>query len=290
MSKKYPVIAITGSSGSETTTVKYTFEHIFKRLNLLSAVIEGNSFYRYPHQEMQAKINLALQHGENFSHFSIEANLLKELQQTFKKFGEKGTAKRRYYLGSLLQATQFKGKFGEFSEWEDIPIGTDVLFYEGLHGAVKTEHVNVPKYADLIVGVVPIVNLEWIQKIHRDTAVEGSSSKDVTKTILRRMNDYVNVITPQFARTHINFQRVPTIDTSNPFIANDLPSADESFVIIRFEDPARFKIDFPWLLAMIHQSFMSRSNTIVVPGGKMELAMELIFTPIIERMMKERFL
>ena len=39
---------------------------------------------------------------------------------------------------------------------------------------------------------------------------------------------------------------------------------------------------------MLHDSFMSRRNTIVVPGGKMGLAMEIIFMPIIEKMMAER--
>jgi phosphoribulokinase len=39
---------------------------------------------------------------------------------------------------------------------------------------------------------------------------------------------------------------------------------------------------------MIHDSFMSRRNTIVVPGGKMGLAMEVILTPIIHKMLEER--
>jgi hypothetical protein len=31
----------------------------------------------------------------------------------------------------------------------------------------------------------------------------------------------------------------------------------------------------------LHDSFMSRANTLVVPSGKMELAMQLIYTPMI---------
>ena len=135
------------------------------------------------------------------------------------------------------------------------------------------------KFVDLLVGVVPIVNLEWIQKIFRDTSARGYSSEAVTDTILRRMHDYVHYITPQFSRTHINFQRVPTVDTSNPFIARDIPTLDESMVVIRFRDPER--VDFTGLLAMIHDSFMSRRNTLVVPGGKMGMAIELILTPLI---------
>jgi phosphoribulokinase len=160
------------------------------------------------------------------------------------------------------------------------------MFYEGLHGAAVTDTVNVAQHADLLVGVVPTVNLEWIQKLHRDKNQRGYSTEAVVDTILRRMPDYINYITPQFSRTHVNFQRVPTVDTSNPFIARDIPTADESFVVIRFANPKG--IDFPYLLSMIHNSFMSRPNIIVVPGGKMELAMQLIFTPMILRLMENR--
>ena len=153
------------------------------------------------------------------------------------------------------------------------------MFYEGLHGGVVTESVDVARHVDLLIGVTPIINLEWIQKIQRDKAARGYSTEAVTDTILRRMPDYVHYITPQFSRSHINFQRVPTVDTSNPFVARHIPSPDESFLVIRFAKPQG--IDFPYLLSMLHDSFMSRPNTIVVPGGKMELSMQLIFTPMI---------
>ena len=99
----------------------------------------------------------------------------------------------------------------------------------------------------------------------------------MTETILRRMHDYVHYVCPQFSRTHINFQRVPVVDTSNPFVARHVPTPDESMLVIRFANPRG--IDFPYLLSMLHDSFMSRPNTIVCPGGKMDLAMQLIFTP-----------
>ena len=107
----------------------------------------------------------------------------------------------------------------------------------------------------------------------------GYSAEAVTQTILHRMHDYVHYITPQFSRTHINFQRVPTVDTSNPFIAREIPTLDESMVVIRFRDYKQ--IDFSFLLSMLHDSFMSRPNTLVVPGGKMGMAIELILTPLI---------
>lgn len=289
MSKKHPVIVITGSSGAGTTTVKKAFEHIFFRLELNPLVIEGDSFHRYDRSEMRARVAEAQKGHGHFSHFSVEANLLEELANTFKQYGETGTARRRYYIHNDEEGKALGGyPAGTFTPWEDIPVGTDVLFYEGLHGGVKTDTLDVARYTDLLIGVVPIVNLEWIQKIHRDTADRGYKPEDVTETILRRMEDYVKVITPQFSQTDINFQRVPLVDTSNPFIARDIPTPDESLVIIRFKDVKKFNVDFQYLLAMIHNSFMSRYNSIVIPGGKMGLAMEIIFRPIIEHMMKER--
>jgi phosphoribulokinase len=170
--------------------------------------------------------------------------------------------------------------------WRNSAEDADVLFYEGLHGGYVGPDADVAKHVDLLVGVVPIINLEWIQKMHRDQKVRGYSQEAVVDTILRRMPDYIHHICPQFSRTHVNFQRVPTVDTSNPFIAKDIPSADESMVVIRFAQPNG--IDFPYLLNMLHDSMMTRPNTLVVPGGKMGLAMQLIFTPMILRLMSMR--
>jgi phosphoribulokinase len=294
MSKKYPIVAVTGSSGAGTTTVKRAFEHIFFRENITAAVFEGDSFHRFNRVEMRERVKQAHAEGRNLSHFGPEANIFEELDKTFQHYGETGTGKRRYYLHSDEEAAAHNArlgsslKAGEFTPWEEIAGGTDLLFYEGLHGGVVTDTANVAQHVDLLIGVVPIVNLEWIQKIFRDTGERGYKPEDVTDTILRRMYDYVHYITPQFSRTDINFQRVPTVDTSNPFIARDIPTADESFVVIRFQDPDKFKIDFPYLLAMIHDSFMARRNTIVVPGGKMGLAMEVILAPIIDDMLKTK--
>jgi len=284
MSSQHPVVAVTGSSGAGTTTVKTAFEHIFRRLNVASSIIEGDSFHRFNRDEMRGAIADAATRGDNVSHFGPDANLLCDLARLFKDYGETGRGKRRYYVHSEDEASLYGCPSGTFTPWEDLPADTDFLLYEGLHGAMVTDECDVGQYADLLIGVVPIVNLEWIQKIHRDTRDRGYQERDVTSTILRRMEDYVTHITPQFSRTDINFQRVPTVDTSNPFIARDIPTPDESFVVIRFRDPTKFEINFPYLLAMINNSFISRRNTIVVPGGKMLLAMELILMPILQRM------
>jgi len=284
MSKKHPVIAITGSSGAGTSTVKSAFSHIFRNVGAEPVIIEGDSFHRYDRDEMKRVMEKKERIGNKyFSHFGPEANLFDELEKAFKEYGEKGRCRKRYYLHSDEEADPFEQKAGEFTPWEDVGKGTDLLFYEGLHGGVVDGDIDVAKYVDLLIGVVPVVNLEWIQKIHRDKEHRGYSAEATVDTIHRRMWEYINYITPQFSRTHINFQRVPTVDTSNPFIARDIPTLDESFVVVRFRD--HNYCDFVYLQDMVHDSFLSRPNTLVVPGGKMGFVMELILREEIEKML-----
>ena len=287
MSARHSIIAITGSSGAGTTSVTRTFENIFRREKVSAAIIEGDSFHRFDRAEMKAKMREAEAAGDrNFSHFGPANNLFAELETLFREYSQSGAGKRRKYLHDSEEAAPYKQSPGTFTPWEDLPPNTDLLFYEGLHGGVASPDFNIAQYPDLLIGVVPVINLEWIQKLWRDKSKRGYSTEAVTDTILRRMPDYVNYICPQFSKTHVNFQRVPCVDTSNPFIAREIPAADESFVVVRFANPKG--IDFPYLLNMVADSFMSRANTIVVPGGKMELTMQLIFTPFIWRMMERR--
>jgi phosphoribulokinase len=287
MSAKHPIIAITGSSGAGTTSVTRTFEDIFRREGLQAAVVEGDSFHRYDRAAMKVAMAEAETKGERtFSHFGELANLFEELEGLFTAYGKDGTGTCRKYLHNEEEARPYGQKPGTFTPWEKVAPGTDLLFYEGLHGGVVTTTADVARHVDLLIGVVPVVNLEWIQKIHRDKNTRGYSTEAVTDVILRRMHDYVHYICPQFTRTHINFQRVPVVDTSNPFIARTIPTAGESLVVIRFGNPRG--IDFPYLLSMLRESFMSRANTLVVPGQYMELAMQLIFTPMILRLVERR--
>jgi phosphoribulokinase len=287
VSVKHPIIAVTGSSGAGTTTVMQSFQHIFRREGIRAQVVEGDSFHRYSRMEMRAQMKEAEAAGnKHFSHFGPYSNLLGELEALFKGYGESGGGRVRKYVHDAGEAAEFGVEPGNFTEWKDIAPGSDLMFYEGLHGGYVDDGINVASHVDLLVGVVPIINLEWIQKLHRDKKTRGYSQEAVVDTILRRMPDYVNYICPQFGVTHVNFQRVPTVDTSNPFIARDIPSADESMVIIRFADPKG--IDFPYLMSMLHDSWMTRPNTIICPGGKMGLAMQLIFTPLILRLMDRK--
>jgi phosphoribulokinase len=286
MSRKYPIIAVTGSSGAGTTAVRKTFENIFRLEHIEAALIEGDSFHRYDRDEMHRLIEAYEQiGGQAISHFGPEANLFEELEALFREYSQHGGGTARLYLHNEERAARYGRKAGTFTPWEQLREGSDLLFYEGLHGGIVTDRVDVARYVDLLIGVAPTVNLEWIQKIHRDMQGRGYPIEVVKQTILRRMYDYVHFITPQFSRTHVNFQRVPTVDTSNPFVVRDVPLPEESFVVIRLSDAERLKL--PYLLAMIDDSFASRPDTIVVPGTKMEYAMQLILTPMIRDLVSE---
>lgn len=287
MSVDHPIISVTGSSGAGTTSVKQTFELIFGRENVNALFIEGDAFHSFDRAGMKKKMAEQSDNGDrHFSHFGPEANLLSELEDVFLRYSDKGQGRTRHYVHDDAEAAIYGAEPGKFTEWEDFPEQSDLLFYEGLHGAVVTEDVDIAKHADLKIGVVPVINLEWIQKVHRDKNTRGYSTEAVTDTILRRMPDYINYICPQFSKTDINFQRIPTVDTSNPFIAQWIPTADESMVVIRFKDPRG--IDFPYLVSMLHDSFMSRANSIVIPGNKLDLAMQLILTPIVMKLIERK--
>ncbi|KLV07513.1 phosphoribulokinase [Photobacterium aquae] len=282
MSAKHPIIAVTGSSGAGTSTTSEAFRKMFNMMGINAAWLEGDSFHRFTRPEMDVEIRKAKEQGRHISYFGPQANDFPLLAGFFEQYGNDGSGKFRRYLHTFDEAVPYNQMPGTFTPWQDLPENTDVLFYEGLHGGVVDGDVNAAQHVDLLIGMVPIVNLEWIQKIVRDTRDRGHSREAVMESIVRSMDDYLNYITPQFSRTHINFQRVPTVDTSNPFSAKAIPSLDESFVVIRFRGIKN--VDFPYLLAMIQGSFMSRHNNLVVPGGKMSFAMELIMRPLIQKL------
>jgi phosphoribulokinase len=286
MSTLHPIISITGSSGAGTTSVKRIFELIFRREKIDAAFIEGDAFHRYDRAAMREKVAEEERRGNpNFTHFHAEANELQTLEAVFEEYGRLGTGRTRTYVHDAEEAALYGQPPGTFTPWREFE-PSDLLFYEGLHGCAVTDKVNLARHADLKIGVVPVINLEWIQKIHRDRATRGYSTEAVMDVILRRMPDYVRYIIPQFSQTQINFQRVPIVDTSNPFIARWIPTPDESMLVIRFANPRG--IDFPYLISMIHDSFMSRPNSIVVPGAKLDLAMQLILTPLILQLIERK--
>ncbi|MEJ2761133.1 MAG: phosphoribulokinase [Gammaproteobacteria bacterium] len=288
MSKQHPIVAVTGSSGAGTSDAKTAFEKIFRHEGITPAMIEGDCFHRHDRRRMDEEVAKAKLTGKDITHFGPEGNLFEELEAVFQEYSESGTGRRRYYIHNEQEAARHHYPPGSLTPWEPLPRDTDLLFYEGLHGGLVTDAVDVAGWVDLLLGVVPIINLEWIQKIHRDKAVRGYTAEDATNMILDRMHDYVHYITPQFSRTDINFQRVPTVDTSNPFASESIPGDDLSFTVVHIRKLEKLNLDFGLLLAELDGAFMSAPDTIVVPGSKRILAMQLIITPAVHRLMQAR--
>lgn len=311
MSEKHPIVAITGASGAGTTVVKHAFSNIFLREAVTAAFIEGESFRRYDRVEMQAVLKKADEEGRVLSPYGPDVNRFDKLEALFREYSETGNGTIRRYISKEV-AEQSNEREGTFSEPEPLPENSDILFYEGLHGGVvasrwtrrqmseshnplvikerrdasKNTGVDVAQYVDLLIGVVPVVNLEWIQKIHKDRELKGHSHEEITEKIVGRMQDYIHFIAPQFSVSDINFQRVPIVDSSNPFIARDIPTASECIVVIRFREPKKY--DFPYILSMIDGAVMSRPNTIVIPGGHFQQALDVICKPLIHNLMEKR--
>jgi len=288
MSTNHPIVAVTGSSGAGTTNFKTAFEYIFRQEGINPAIIEGDCFHRYSRKEMDKVVEEEAIAGRNITHFGPEGNLFEELEAVFREYAESGTGRRRYYIHNEDEAALHGAAPGELTPWEPLPENTDLLFYEGLHGGVVTDKANVARHVDLLIGVAPIINLEWIQKIYRDKAVRGYSIDDATNMILSRMYDYTHYITPQFSRTDINFQRVPTVDTSNPFAATDIPGNDKSFSVIHIRNLEKINVDFDDLLKQLENSYISAPDTIVVPSTRKIAAIQLILTPVIHQMLENR--
>lgn len=288
VSERHPIIAVTGSSGAGTSTARAVFAKLFASLGLNAAEVAGDCFHAYTRDEMATAIERARIRGENFSHFGPAANHMDRLEALFRDYSEHGRGDFRHYIHNEIEAEALGAPVGHFTPWQATAENTDLLLYEGLHGGVITDRVNVAQYVDLLIGMTPTINLEWVQKIHRDTADRGHAPSDVARTILRRMPDYVNYITPQFSRTDINFQRVPLVDTSNPFAVKRVPTAAESYVVIHFADSAAAAVDFGALLDLIPRAFMPRQNTIVAPGEHMSRTMQLVLEPLIRRLMHQR--
>jgi len=309
MSEKHPIVAVTGASGAGTTVVKQAFKNIFKNRGINAAFVDGECFRRYDRDEMRAVLKKAKAAGETLSPYGPDVNRFDLLESLFGEYAQTGTGKFRRYI-SKEAAAGTSQKEGTFSDWETLPSGSDLLFYEGLHGGVvadrwtrreesrrtlminerrnkeKNAGVDVAQHVDLLLGVVPVVNLEWIQKINSDMQLRGYSDESTAINIINRMQDYIHFIIPQFSVTDINFQRVPIVDTSNPFTAREIPDTSECIVVIRFRFPKRF--DFPYLLSKIDGAKMSRPNTIVISGSQMQQAMNVICTPLIHKLIERQ--
>lgn len=309
MSKKRPIVAVTGSIGSGLSTVRHAFKTIFRRLGVNAAIVHGDAFRRYTEPEYAAQLAVARAAGLNLSWFGPECNHFEELEKFFKTYSETGSGMTREYAHNAEHAAALGVPKGEFTPWKPLAAGSDVLFYEGQHGGVVAQTwtrrkvdarhfpagvdrrvnargIDVAQYVDLLIGVVPAINLEWIQKIHRDCAHGRCSPQETVETILRRMDDYIHYIVPQFGLTDINIQRIPLVDTSNPFIARDVPTEDECALVVHFRDRERH--DFIDLLRRIPGAQMTRATTMLIPGGALSHALEDICAPILAGLIAKR--
>jgi phosphoribulokinase len=314
MSRKHPIVAVTGAPGAGLSTVRHAFKDIFARLGIRPAIVHGDAFRRFGATEQTALEAAARAAGRELSRFGPDNNLFDELQALFRDYGDSGRGRLRDYAHNAERAGKLGVGVGEFGAWRRLPAGSDLLFYEGQHGglataragshrAVDTRHfppgmaprgktrdaddgIDIARHVDLLIGVTPTINLEWIQKIHRDAAKYRRSPDETVRSILSRMEDAIRYIVPQFALTDLNIQRVPLVDTSNPFVARDVPAPEESALIFHFRDRKRH--DFPDLLKRIPGARMTRASTLLVPGGKLRQALAVICAPMLEDMMLAR--
>lgn len=305
MSVQHPIVTVTGSSGAGTSFVKRAVEAIFDRESLNVAIIEGDSFHKYSRVDMRAKVAESKENGGPvLTHFSEYANEFPKLEELFKTYKETGAGQRRYYIHSDDEADEHNARLGtnlipgEFTPWEDIPEGTDIMFYEGLHGMVKRmDHgseegmYDVAQHVDLGIGVAPVVNIEWMQKIYRDTSERPYSVGQVRDVIMERMDDYIEYIVPQFHRTHVNFQRIPLVDTSDPFstqteVAPMGPAPEDSLVIthVRHKDIE----DLSKIVDQIEGAWLQNDTTMICSGTQMVKAMDIIMTPIIQSLIAKK--
>lgn len=284
MSAEYPIVAITGALESGSVAIIQALNRIFYREQVKAAYIDGSAFRRYDRDGMKAATAQAKAAGRSISHFSPESNHLDKLETLFFQYGATGTGMYRHYLHNAEQARKYNQVAGTFTPWQPMISNSDLLLYRGLHGAAIAGDVDLSQYPDLSIGIAPNANLEWMNKIHHDVRNRHVKREDAQASILKNLDDYVRHITPQFMRTHINFQLIPLVDTANPFTGEAVPSDDECYLIIHVLK--KYWPNFVPLLADLQGSFMSRRNTIVIPSSKMLTAIELFLIPIIQDLVK----
>ncbi|TXH78680.1 MAG: phosphoribulokinase [Thiothrix sp.] len=285
MSAEFPIVAITGASDHSTTTITQALQHIFYRERIKAVYVSGSGFHRYDRKTMRTELLKARQEGRNLSHFGPEGNHFDKLDSLFFQYAATGTGQFRYYLHSEQFAQEMGLEPGTFSPWQQMDPDNDLLLYRGLHGAVIHEDIDIASYPDLLIGAIPSINLEMMRRIDRDLK-QGLSHEEVRQVVLDRMSDYVKYITPQFGRTHLNFQIMPMVDTSNPFQFDEVPSLEECYIVIHFQKIAK-RFEMPKLLKVIPNAFMTRRDQMVVPGTQMKTAIEIILMPLIQELIIE---
>ncbi len=117
-----------------------------------------------------------------------------------------------------------------------------MLFYEGLHGGVVTPQHDVASHVDLLVGVVPIVNLEWIKSLFATPA--NAATPGGGDGLGRPLDGRLHQLHYAAIFPH-PYQLSARADGGHlqPVCRQSDPSLDESFVVIHFRNLQN--IDFP---------------------------------------------
>ena len=231
MSIKHPIIAVTGSSGAGTTTVMKSFAHIFRREGLNAQVVEGDAFHRYDRDaDARAREGPTTAAGTPFSHFGPESEPADGTRQALREYArDRPAAGCGDYIHDASKRRSMGGAPGTFTAWQPMARRHRPAVLRRPARRLRRRRGSTSRSTRTC----------WSASC-RSSISSGSRSCTATRrcaatrqeavidTILRRMPDYVNYICPQFSRTHVNFQRVPTVDTSNPFIAKRHPHAPTS--------------------------------------------------------------
>ena len=151
---------------------KHTFEQIFRREGVKAAISRAT-----PSTATTAPACVSDGGGRGrgngaFQPFRPEANLFAELEAMFRRlWRDAAPASTRHYVHDDAEAEVYGAPPGTFTRVggrsAEAPTCCST---RACMARVVTEQVNVARHADLKIGVVPVINLEWIQKIHRDKA------------------------------------------------------------------------------------------------------------------------
>ena len=167
MSAKHPVIAVTGFSGAGTTTTGVAFRKIFQQLNIRAAELEATASTLHPAGNGRGDPQGA-RSGRDISYFGPGPTTSACCSRALSS-----TAKRHRPFAQVPAHLRRSGAYNPGAGHLH-PVGATAGADRRavLRGAARRcgrEHHDVASHVDLLVGVVPIVNLEWIQKLIRDT-------------------------------------------------------------------------------------------------------------------------
>ena len=245
MSVKHPIISVTGSSGAGTTSVKTTFKRIFNRETVNAASSMAMHSIAMTAQMKRVMAEEAEREINHFSHFGPECQPAGGTGRVYSGISAKPEPEKPGTTCTTRKKRTCTARPGTFSAWEDIDpeYRIIVLRRTAWRGGDRRRQPGAalrPK-----IGVVPVVNLEWIQKIHRDKMDRGYSTQAIKDTILRRMPDYLDYICPQFSQTDINFPARADRRYIERLCARWIPTPDESMVVIRFRQSQGYRFPLP---------------------------------------------